>query len=539
MSKQTNNKNQGKSSQNSKNKTNKPEAKPNKVRNKRFTSSDSSKVSSKQDGTKRSDRLSPLNDFEWYNKNPNLTIAAGSIPYPYRPGMDLQSLEIIDDTEVAGVAPWRIPGVMCLQWLPSIGQSSNVTDPASIAAKEIFAKVRQVFSGSIEADPPDFVIYLLALDSIFSYIGSLKRLYRVASTYSPENRAIPDVLLDALGVGAPGLSDALRRDKMKLFQVINELVGMTQKFKCPAVFDVFNRHYWMNDNVYTDAPQANSQLYVFYQIGFFQYDLLETPDSVLAGGLSLAYPAFNLSTPSSLVDDMYDFGVSLISALAESDDAYIISGYLQRAYEDYPSFSVDPLEMNELFTPVFVPEVLLQIKNSATLGILTCEGINAEVTQDPTTNTLIHQPVGAAAGILSFNPMISIPAETPTIEMTIEATRLQAWVDPNGSVVSCGTEIPLNWRVHWSNDFTPALIQQRSIITPDWTAAGARDFILNYSLASQFYSAPLIAIAMYADDDIYVLTVLSDVSNVTTFSPEQLKQMHKICLYSEFNSFAL
>lgn len=180
------------------------------------------------------DALHPFNAFSWYNKNPHLVEAAASIPFPYRPGMTMKIDGSVD-------ADLYIPGVMSLQWAPTIGQSSLPTDPASIAAKEMYGKVREAFSGSIDADAPDFPIYLCALDSIDAYIGALKRLFRIVNAYTPENYAIPDLLLAALGCTPNTIAD-MRANRMKMYQYINELVGMTHKFRCPAVYTLsFNQ----------------------------------------------------------------------------------------------------------------------------------------------------------------------------------------------------------------------------------------------------------------------------------------------------------
>lgn len=164
------------------------------------------------------DRLTPLNDFKWYNANPMLTEAAARVAFPYRPGM---YLNLNDQSNGTRLGRLPIPGVFAMNWVPTIGYSNSATDPASIAAKEIFAKVRESFSGSIDADPPDFVIYFMALDSVFSYIGMLKRVYRILNTYTPENYLIPDLLLNALSVPT-AVANELRANKAQLWQVINQ-----------------------------------------------------------------------------------------------------------------------------------------------------------------------------------------------------------------------------------------------------------------------------------------------------------------------------
>lgn len=357
--------------------------------------------------------MSSLNDLSWYSRYPDLLIAGASFPYPYRPGMRTGKVFDVDVDAIGATANdinfITVPGVMSLDWVPSVGSSTSVLDPASIVAKELFARVRSSFSGSLAADPPDFVIYLMALDSIYSYLAWLKRVNRTVSTFSPDNRMVPEGVLMSMGFSLDNIAE-LQQRKMELFSITNELIKMSRKFTCPAVMDYFNRHYWMNDNVYTDAPSANSQFYVFNQTHWYKFALLPTPDSVQAGGLTLV----ELQIPSSqVVEYLYNFGKQLITALAESDDSYIISGYLMRAFEGTPSFTVADLEYGEIITPVYVEEVLSQIENSTAVpfpsGATYDAVVDGDVTQDPKTNRVLCAPaVSSEAASAKYLSLIHI-----------------------------------------------------------------------------------------------------------------------------------
>lgn len=98
------------------------------------------------------------NAIEWYSRYPQLLLGAGQIPYPYRPGMTLPLGKFYNNnTDV--VNNTTIPGLLRIDWIPSVGQSDSPTSPISIVGKEVYAKVREKFSGSLDADAPDFVIY--------------------------------------------------------------------------------------------------------------------------------------------------------------------------------------------------------------------------------------------------------------------------------------------------------------------------------------------------------------------------------------------
>lgn len=484
-----------------------------------------------------------FNDYSWYNQNPLLSEAAARIPFPYRPGMEIPTIQA---GVSSSVTTQPIPGILSLRWAPSIGRSSLPTDPASIAAKEIFAKVRAAFSGSLDADGPDMVIYLLALDSIFSYIAACKRLYRSINAYTYENYLWPDALLSSQlpdGSVAPvDIIQNLRRDKAKLWLNINELIGMTRKFRCPDIFPLFKRHYWMNDNIYTDAPTPNSQTYVFNQLAYYKFGLDTISGDVQVGSVSLVQPNW------TDVDGIYDFGRTLIDALAGSDDAYIISGYLTRAFEGTGNFYVDELAQDETLTPYYLPEVLEQIHNTFTVA----ETTNVtdilgtlKVTQDPSSNAVVSTPgipsPGATIAIKNMTPKLSVAAAQPMAIDVVEATRLAAYIASDNSII-CGTETPLFWRYYTSTVGVLALQVRQGNLDASGDYTNTKAWLQSHLGVLAFISAfdwhpRWITCTLDSTTKIVAVSELWDIHNVTTLSEEDLKQINKICLLSEFNSF--
>nr|AVX53782.1 putative capsid [Marmot picobirnavirus] len=508
-------------------------------------------------------RLSSLNDFSWYNANPALIQASASIPFPYRPGM---AMDLIKSTDSAArIANYHIPGIAVLEWTPSIGNSFTATDPASVAAKEIYAKVREKFSGSLDADPPDFIIYLLALDSIYSAVGAAKRIFRIISTYSPNNFYLPEKLLIALGIDDNDIQNWVT-NKMSLYQYINEIIGMVQKFRCPAVMDIFNRHYWMNDNIYLDAPTANAQMYAFCQSRYFKYTLINTPAGVPAGGLSLVN--IDMREPKS----WYEGVRGLIDALAGSEDAYTISGYLMRAFEGEPIFGVDPVTLTDVFQPVYVEEVLSQIENSHTIDF----GMRLDdftISQDPSTNAVLCQVTAgadfgtgkyaneaSAASIagLSLNPVLSLRTDMPTAAEVTIASRLCAvttvpQVDESGtrvsSVIWAGTEVPEIWRFYTNeHDLDDGItFRGRKVYSGSFYIRTTQDESDEWNagvmpLVTCFNWHPicvLVQTVVNGDSWDFYPYVLGDLHNLTTLSQGDLTNLHRVCLFSEFNSFRI
>lgn len=524
----------------------------------------------------RADDISSLNDISWYSKYPDLLTAAASIPFPFRPGMSIPFGNYTDANAVTWNTYVNVPGVATLSWMPSIGQSTQVTDAINVAAKELYAKVRSAFSGSLDADPQDFMIYLMALDSYFSYIGALKRIFRILDAYSPQNYELPSTLLQALGIG-PNSIVALRKDKMNFLSLINQLCYQARKFHLPAVMDIFNRHYWMNDNVYTDAATLNSQMYTFRQDYFWVYqsdvyvvDSTGTKTTVQAGGLGILQAPWISLGDNLNPGVLYNIGLSMISALANSDDAYTISGYLARAYEGVPQFVVEPLTGTEEFTPVYAEEVLMQIENSFAIGSATAtikqlSPQNAAIAQMESSNTLYWIPsfdvtktiysasVSSYAAYPIKNSLLTLRTDTPTAADVTIASRLHASCSiatSTAATIIAGTEIPLQWIIYATVKFNTPGLPSSVVETPLQQALGLGVLSTNNALfnamlkLSNFDWAPLIYFVRSDSkstestaDDVSEMIAYGDYHNMTLLTPTQLEQINRVCVLSEFNAF--
>lgn len=499
---------------------------------------------------KRAGGNGPSNDVSWYSRNPTLLMAAASIPFPYRPGMYVP-WNATAEGATQNIQDHAIPGIMTLRWMPTVGYSQTATDPPSVVGKEMFAKVREKFSGSIDADPPDFVIYTMALDSIFAYIAHLKRIYRVLTAYTSENHYIPDVMMNALGFTDAQILD-LKNNRMQFFQMINELVYMTRKFNIPAVFDIINRHYWLSDNVYTDAESINSQFYAFVCVDYFQYGLSSTTSGVEVGSLSLQH----LNIPNTNVAEyLFGFGRDLINALSGSDDAYIISGYLMRAYEGTPVFTVDELVLEDRLIPRYDPEVLSQIENArATLQTNIGNSsvtITNTVTQDPSTNAIICKPHCAVKSLTKMEqsigvdqPTISIRSDAPTVADVVIATRLKMGVmnyvaSETGYEydIVCGSEIVTGMTIYAKRK--DGVIDSKSFggsLFISMDALGLLSLPV-LTLMQSFDWHPIIPTYAATSSGTIQAALSGDVHNLTMCTNEQLYQINRVCLYSEFNSY--
>lgn len=517
-------------------------------------------------------REAASNDVSWYSRNPQLLVAAGQIPYPYRPGMLMPYWEADPAPTTATKQSYAIPGIMSLSWVPSFGNSNSTTDPISVVGKEIYARVRAAYSGQLDADAPDYVVYIGALDGVFTYLAWLKRVYRTVSLYTPENYLFPDQMLAAYGFTNARVRQQLTTQKTLLWQLINELILMSRKYRCPAVMDLFNRHYWMSDNVYSDAPSPRAQLYVYNPGAVFK--VTEVPVSGgtdMVQGLRLTAIPHTAAANSTIVETLYNYGLGLIQALDAWDDAYTISGYLMRAYDGVPSFTVAELEQNEMLTSAYEPEVLAQIENFRSVEAYGVSGSNTltalidsmVVTQRLSDNAVVcnasYTLSNYAQKVLvdqnvAVKDLINVHTDAPTVADTVIATRMHAVTRFSMSgttlnaVIEAGTEIPYGMAVH-TYSFTDVKVasdvSMPQYIFANYPTTGSGDFGM--------YSSGDVVLALQLDQFdwhpfVYVFSgnalnirsgIVGDIYNVTKVAKDVLENIHKVCLYSEFNSFGL
>lgn len=505
-----------------------------------------------------------LNDISWYNKNPELLVAAGAFPFPYRPGMHTGPFVSVwqNGSLTGATGSGSIPGVIVYSWVPSVGQSSNALSPISVTAKQIYARVRSAYSSALDADAPDFMMYLMALDSLFSYIGALKRLYRILTLWSPQNYAVPDHLLKAYNLDDAAVEN-LRLHRTELWQLINTLVLQSRKFTCPAIMDIFNRHYWMNDNVYADAPTPRAQFYMFYQEAYFQFkEILSADGETTASGLVMKASPFQAG---ATVQSLYNFGNSLLEALIVWDESYTINGYLMRAYDGVPSFVVEELDQGAQLEVVYSEEVLTQIHNARAVSY-PVDWTQFTVNQDPATNAIISNLTNVPVTIgdqwyvaASSQAWVDLRSEQPTPAEVVIASRLHTMTsvirDTSdgktivGFAISAGTEI-VN-AIYVVTDVGPALVpgggvaalsELERLFVPAILSElhGSNDMFAVLQL-QQFDWCPLIPwvkLTTAAGVQMNAGLLVGDINNLAIVEPIAMENLNRVCLYSEFGSFS-
>lgn len=484
------------------------------------------------------------NDFEWYNKNPSLTLGVGQIPYPYRPGMELNlgSWAIGNAPTSIMVPHHAIPGFMALRYVPTLGSAADYQDAVNVAAREIYAKVRDAYSGTLQVTAADLMMYVGAIDSIYSEISHLKRIYGIINSYTSENYNFPDAALYAMDLNADQIR-SLRLDKMGLYTAINMLIARVRKYKLPSVMDLFKRHWWMAENIFADAPSLRSQMYFFHPSGGWKIDFNEQ-------GTKLVYVDRDESSMSVGVDGLTSLATRLLDALDASEDAYTMNGYLQRAFADVPSFTIEDLDISYQVAPQYNPEVLLQIMNFTVPSggqdyYLTWSYTQNVDNQIITDNIVLTQNAGSISPKCAPQFLLRQDVDNPMVGDTVIATRMMATIDysrpgaqESSYHVNFGTELPTGFRVaNWS-----PWKQVYEIAKYYGSFATDKDDLINarIDLWNKYNHAPILYLLELNSSSVVTnVRLIGDYYNPTTISDTALADLHAVCALSELNAFGI
>lgn len=325
----------------------------------------------RKEGTKGT--RSKSNDPSWYANNPQLLSDTASYPFGWPLGnmVDVYS-HVRNNTMSTNISLNRwamgysaLPGVLRMDWAPVIGYSEDANSPINLAARQIYTYVRHVNSGAKNYETPDLMIYILALDSVYSWWSALRRLYGVLMTYSNTNRYMPEAIVQAMGFN---FKDCIQ-NMAQLRYHINSLAVALGKFAVPATMPYFARHMWLNEGYYMDAVNAKPQLYVFRQSKYYCFGYnTETKLGELTH--VTADPNFTLA-------DIIDFTNCLLDPITYDGDFGTMSGDILKAFGNDGILKTVAMPDDYYVLPTVDQEVLSLIQNATAYGTV----LNGDITQ--------------------------------------------------------------------------------------------------------------------------------------------------------------
>lgn len=503
----------------------------------------------------RGSRASQHNDAAWYGSNAFLVNDSASLAWSTPIGSTTTALdENVNYNYAIGQ-----PGIMTLDVIPVLGYSEDNTSAVNIAARNVYSFVRHVNSGHSNYDAPDLMLYMMALDSAYSFLCWMTRTYGYLMLYSMYNRYLPDALLTANHIDAADL----RNHITDLRAFVNMYTVKLGSLVLPASMPVTARHCWMYSGFYADSPNLKAQLYQYAPKGFYQYDELN------GAGRLVFKPLVPETTEGKnkllKFADITTYATALLNSIVTSEDCAIMSGDILKAFGPEGVIKLPYLEESYVILPTYSVEVLCQIQNATVLGgnfLADDFMITQSVTTDPRTSGAIIQKPRFQPGIGSTphtKPLLDNyhakrymyqPGEQDDPSQNMVSSRLMVFgeVDPSEAkpyinLTTVGTEIVTSARIT-AIDPNGIVTINPGLAMIDYadTAQGFLAQTIQACLVSKFSFHPCTAFysAFYFKDDtqkeaITLLGLMDDVSNYTTVTEDVIKRMHDTALLSLYN----
>lgn len=335
------------------------------------------------------------NDWRWYAQNEQLLRDSSSFPYSWPLGNKLNL-----GVNAPEVNKGSLPGIMAIGTAPTFGWSDNPNSPVNVAARNIYSFVRHANSGHANYDAPDLMLYLCAMDSIYSYLSFLKRVYGVISTYSYTNRYYPKAIVASMGVDY----DDIQRNLADFRGFINSYAVKVGSMCIPASMSYMAKHMWMYAGLYYDSDQEKAQTYLFVPNNLYRYALDQDGAGMLEGFSLSDYTTHSGPTwndPSSInFEGLRRIADDMLNPILRSEDMNIMSGDILKAFGPSGIYKVEGIGETYTVLPSYEPEVLDQIQNLTLVGRFKFVGHTnmsqagaMKLCQDPSKGWLVSTPL--------------------------------------------------------------------------------------------------------------------------------------------------
>lgn len=357
--------------------------------------------------------VSKPNDKAWYALNDQLLRDTASFPYSWPLGRSLNLNKF-----GANINKGSLPGLFTMQWTPTIGNATDATSAINVASINTYTKIRHDNSGHANYDHQDYMLFLLAMDSVYSFHSWMRRVYGVALTYSNVNRYYPAAVISSMGVDFKDL-----QQKLADFRAyINQYAIKASALAVPAKMSYMTKHYWMNEGLYFDSNQDKPQTYMFQPTGFYKFALDESTkagklifEPLLGKETAPAVPGKNIpksaSTAKLTVAQIIEFGDKLLDPIIADEDFGIMSGDTLKSFGASGCYTLPITDEKYTVVPSYNTEVLDQIQNATLVGDIIIE--DATISQDTAigTGAILAHPTFSHPWVSVNNPGTELPGQ--------------------------------------------------------------------------------------------------------------------------------
>lgn len=494
-----------------------------------------------------------LNDPNWYCVNEAIGKDAANIPFNVFPGTT-ESV-FVEETRKGEKRNFTsrdestksTPGVLTLDYVITPGSSMSATSAVNVAARALYSYVRHQNSGHTNYESSDLMLYILAMDELYTSYLEAVRIYKIARTYTFTNRNIPDVLLQTLGVDA----DNIRANLAQFRYGLNIRAEKISSLYVPNIFNVFKRHALCASGIWTDSTSHRSQFYMYNKKGFRVFN----PRDKETGG----FLDYRTKTAINYNEILLELD-SMLQAILPDEDINIMSGDLMKAYGKENAFVLQEVDENATADILYDENILSQIENSMTapyFSITTQLDITQHDLEDTYDNNIYftgpayHGATNGWAIKCLYNTDKYFNSHKDEVDWKdalewsrnmLCATNFQ---DNDDFYLAMGSELILGFKVvsiDNNDDFSRGSVYNFDTLTRFniEDTEGWISLITKLSVLSNFDWHPFIYIVATADSDVSnayerYFGKFGDLNKYTLISPDTIKRLHDCAVMAEYN----
>lgn len=358
------------------------------------------------------------NDYTWYTHYPTYFENVTGVNFGTPVGSPLNWGYTSEVTIVSGVP--TVPGIMQIGFIPTLGtMNGDVFSVTNKVSAQLYAAMRQKLGSTASYDATDIMLYLGAMDSAYCLYALGAKIYGLLNVASPFNNYMLRRLLESMSVDYDSFHDNMSNFRSQ----INQFAIFLSSRAVPASFDIFKRHVWMIQNLWTDSNSAKAQIYGMRLDGYYTYtEVTEGP----------AYLKFTPMPYYSAPGTMFTLN-SWLAAIEQvttgilgSSDIDQMSADLMKAFEN-DIFAISLIPDDYVTGIGYSTEMLTQIENCILNGILDNSERN-DVTGRNNFDIIQHTELSAVVTYpyLSANYQFTIPVPS-TNPTAAQQSQIQAW----------------------------------------------------------------------------------------------------------------
>lgn len=339
------------------------------------------------------------NDPMWYAYNEQMLSDAASLAFSNplgstvpKPIPDIKWMSVAADGVITTTDTSTVPGILTFNFVPGPGVSKDATSPLNVAAKNLYSYVRHANSGHTNYESQDLMLYIVAMDSAYTFWANMVRAYGFMATYAQSNRYLAKTLVESLGFDFNDLENRLAD-----FRAFINLYAYKLGSICvPSHMSYVSRHIWMVSHVWVDSVSKKSQMYAYVPYNFWELNEIGSQEGAVLNLVKWgSYPSMRT------FDQLKTIGGNLVNKILASEDMMIMSGDILKAFGAENLFNVSSIPEGFYLVPEYSEEVCMQIQN------LTAWGAPPDTLQIKSEVT---------TGILRYEPMVDCNPEPSMIK---------------------------------------------------------------------------------------------------------------------------